>query len=110
MQPALRMYRWALEADPTSVPVLNNMAWHLATDGDPNVSDPRQAIEYATTAAELTKYRSPAILDTLAVSYAAANQLDRARSVIEKAIELARQEGQTEMVERLEAKRLEWND
>ena len=31
LQQAMQMYRWALEANPKSVAVLNNMAWHLAT-------------------------------------------------------------------------------
>ena len=107
VQPALQMYRWALEIDPNDVPVLNNLAWHLATHDDPSLQDPQEAIRHAESAARLTEYRSAAILDTLATSYAAAQQVRRARITFEQAIEQARRQGQIDLAQRLEAKRAE---
>ncbi|MHC4092362.1 MAG: tetratricopeptide repeat protein [Planctomycetota bacterium] len=68
---------------------LNDMAWILATHPDAKVRDERQALELAQRAAELAKYRDPAILDTLAAAYAAAGQFDRAVAVAERGLESA---------------------
>ena len=102
---ALQMYRWALEVDPNSIPVLNNMAWHLATNKDPALRDPQSAIRQAELAARLTKYQSASILDTLAVCYATAEQFDRARETFDRAIQLALDAGQHDLAERLKTKR-----
>lgn len=102
--PALQLYRWALDVDPDNVPVLNNLAWHLATHADPSVRDPKTAIGHAESAARLTQYGSVAILDTLATCYAAAQQLDLAEKTLEQAIGLAQESGQLDSAMRLEAK------
>ncbi|MDG2383907.1 MAG: ASPIC/UnbV domain-containing protein [Pirellulaceae bacterium] len=105
LEQALEMYRKALEADPKAVPVLNNMAWHLATHPDPSQRDPQLAIQQAEAAAKLTNYRVASILDTLATAYEAAEQSDQARATLDRAIEIAQQREQTELVTRLKAKR-----
>jgi tetratricopeptide (TPR) repeat protein len=104
---ALEMYRAALQVDPQSVAVLNNMAWHLATYPDAAQRNPAEAVRHAQEAAKLTGYRAAAILDTLAASYAAAGQTAEARQTLDQAIALAEQQGQTQLAERLRARRSE---
>ena len=68
---------------------LTHMAWILATHPDAAVRDPQEAIQLAKRAAELTGYRSPAVLDTLAATWAAAGDFDRARRTAQAALALA---------------------
>jgi Zn-dependent protease with chaperone function len=60
-------YERSLALKPENPPVMNNLAWLLATSEDPELRDPPRALELARRAAEL----QPAayILDTLAESY-----------------------------------------
>ncbi|MHC4621593.1 MAG: tetratricopeptide repeat protein, partial [Planctomycetota bacterium] len=59
-----------LRLDPESVDVMNTLAWHKATQGNSNFRDPNEALRLAVRACELTNYRQPEALDTLAAAYA----------------------------------------
>jgi len=51
---------------PESADGLNQLAWLLLTADTPKLRDPLRALELATKAAKLTRYKNAAILDTLA--------------------------------------------
>ena len=70
----------------TLVGVLNNYAWVLATSPEDDLRDGKKAIELATEAAELTKFKEAYILSTLASGYAENGEFDTALEWIEKAI------------------------
>ncbi len=86
---ALAHYREALRVKPDDVLSLNNLAWFLATSKFERDRDPQLAVRYAERAAEQTEFLSPGILDTLAVSYAAAGRFPRAVAVAEQGIGIA---------------------
>jgi len=67
---AWTFFQHALAENPDSVPMLNNVAWYLATD--PPVGAERcEALRLAQRAHELSGDGLPALLDTLAAAYAA---------------------------------------
>ena len=72
----------------------NNLAWTLATKD----IDPVRAVTLARRACDLTRNRAVPYLDTLAVAYAANGQFDEAIGTIQSAIDLARSNGQTELI------------
>ena len=68
--------------------LLNNLAWVLSTSPDDDLRDGERAIELATDAAEITEYKAPHILSTLAAGYAEAGDFDKAKEWIRKGIEV----------------------
>lgn len=82
-------FRQALQARPGWELPLNGLAQILATHYDPQVRDANEAIALAEQAAEATKYQNATILDTLAISYAAAGQFGKAVETAQKALDLA---------------------
>ncbi len=101
MEPALRLYRAALAVDPDNVPLMNNLAWYLATHSDARFRNGAEAIQWAEKAAQKTRYQAISILDTLAAAYAEGGQPDKAVATVHRAIELAKAEGRTELLENL---------
>ena len=87
---AIGHWRRALEISPRSAVLLNDLSWTLATDDNPLVRKPGEAISLAKRAAALTKHRHPPILDTLAAAYAAAGQYEDAVATAQQAIDLAK--------------------
>jgi tetratricopeptide (TPR) repeat protein len=69
---AIADYEKSLKIDPKDTGVLNNLAWVLATSKDDKVRDGKKSIEYGKQACELTEYKKPHILSTLASGYAEA--------------------------------------
>lgn len=70
---------------------LNNEAWVLATQANPSSARAQKAVVLAELAAELAGRPHVSLLDTLSVAYAAAEQMDKAVSSSEQALELASQ-------------------
>ena len=68
--------------------ILNNFAWVLATSPNERLRDGRRAIELAKTACELTEYKKPHILSTLAAGYAETGDFQTAIRWSEKAVQL----------------------
>jgi tetratricopeptide (TPR) repeat protein len=78
----------AVELDPSSASAYNNLAWILATGPDASVRDGAEAVHYATRACELTDWKDPGNLDTLAAAHAEAGDFESAVRVTQQAIEL----------------------
>ena len=66
---------------------LNSAAWILATDPNPELRDPKAALEFAKKACDLTGGKNAPALDTLAVAYAANGDFDSALRWQAQAIE-----------------------
>jgi tetratricopeptide (TPR) repeat protein len=65
------------------------MAYILATHPDPKIRDVKTAIQLAERASTITGYNNAMILNTLATTYTAAGEYDKAVEYAEKAITLA---------------------
>ena len=97
-EPMVRLLADALERlpdSPSTADMANMLAWGLATCPDAKVRNPPEAVKWAEKACELTKHKSPLLLDTLAASYAAAGRFDDARKWIVEAVKLAKEDGRT---------------
>ena len=83
---AIADFESALKLMPEDTPLLNNLAWVLATSPDDGLRDGERAVELATTACELTDYKMPHILSTLAAAFAESGDFDTAIEWSEKAV------------------------
>ena len=79
----------AVQLDPKDAAAHNSLAWLLATGPQERFRDGKRAIDHATRACELTKWKRSAYLDTLAAAYAEAGKFDKAVEFQQKAVELA---------------------
>jgi tetratricopeptide (TPR) repeat protein len=68
----------ATTLNPNDPSALNNLAWLLATCPKGEVRDGRKAVEHATRACELTGWREPHPLDTLAAAHAECGDFEEA--------------------------------
>ena len=94
---ALQRYDEALRSEPDLPEVLNNLAWLLATAKDDQVRNGADAARYAQRACELTQFKNPLMVGTLAAAYAQAGQFEEARVTTKKAIALAEEAGNPEL-------------
>ena len=86
---------------PDNARVCNNLAWLFAAARDPAIRDSKLALEYALRACELTDYQHANFVDTLAVAQAAGGQFSQAIEMAQKALELAIDSGQEELVDEI---------
>ena len=100
IQPALEHYYKIVQLKPDEVEVLNDLAWILATTGDENLRSPADAVKFARQACELSNYKQPEILNTLAAAYAVGDRFPEAIETAEKAIKLAGPAGKKELAEK----------
>ncbi len=82
--------------------ILNNLSWTLSTSLIADVRDGKRALEHGLEACELTEYKKPHILSTLAAAYAELGQFDKAIEWAEKAVVLG-QESEEPQLEQLKA-------
>jgi serine/threonine-protein kinase len=75
---AEQAYLGAIKALPGWPPACDSLARLLATCPDDKTRDGKRAVEYATMACELTGWKDPACLDTLAAACAEAGQFEEA--------------------------------
>lgn len=98
---ALSSWSRAVELNPDAAPALNNLAWVLAATNDSSARNPAKAVEFALRASKLTNYQDPAVLDVLAVAYAAAGAFPKAIQTAEQALTLAETANQKELANEL---------
>lgn len=95
-----------LKQDPDDVNALNSMAWILATDPDPAIRNPSEAVRLAEKACSLTSRQSASLLDTLAAAYSSSGDKIRAVQTAEEALAVAGKTGdrklEKEITQRLE--------
>jgi tetratricopeptide (TPR) repeat protein len=101
---AVRSFRRALAVDPDARQALFYLATVLATDDDPGLRDPTQAVRMAERLC--SGQTDPAAIEvwTLGTAYAAAGRRFEAAASMDRAARLARQAGQLELALRAEAR------
>jgi serine/threonine protein kinase len=85
LEGAIRACYEAIDAAPIDPIAHNHLAWLLATGPD-RIRDGPLAIKHSTTACDLTDWKLPSLLDTLAVAHAEAGDFDKAVEYQEKAL------------------------
>jgi len=85
---AIKHYRESLRLKPDSPASLNGLSWILATNKEEDFRDGTEAVRLAKRACELTNYRNPETLNTLAAAYAEVGRFTEAVKVAQKAIDL----------------------
>jgi len=78
----------ALQRDPGIPRNYNDLAWFLATCPDATFRNGARAIQYATKACEMTKWKNGEFVDTLAAAYAEAGQFEEAVKSEQQVLEL----------------------
>lgn len=86
---AVADYEIALKEQPENSGILNNLAWVLATSPMDNVRNAKRSIELGTKACEVTEFKRPHILSTLAAGYAEAGDWENAVKWSQKSLEVA---------------------
>ncbi|MDR1959123.1 MAG: tetratricopeptide repeat protein [Planctomycetaceae bacterium] len=86
---AIAEYEKLVKITPEDEGVLNNLSWVLATTPEDSLRDGKRALELAQKSCELTDYKMPHILSTLAAAYAETGDFDEALKWISKGCELA---------------------
>jgi Flp pilus assembly protein TadD len=87
---ALTHLETAFAVNPGDVTVASNLAWVLATSPEKMNRNGYRAVQLAERACKATAYKSPPLLDTLAVAYAETAQFDQAIRTTLQAIEIVR--------------------
>jgi len=99
---AIAQLEKALELQPADIGTENSLAWLLATAPQSSLRNGSAAVELATRASESTGGNDPRILRTLAAAYAQAGLYSNAAQTGRKALQLARAQGQSNLVNTLQ--------
>ncbi len=102
VEEGVRHLREAARMRPDWTEALNDLAWALATHPELTREDPGEAVRLAAHAAQLTGWRDPRVLDTLAEAQRAAGRLDDAEATTRRALPLARAQGRSDLATNLE--------
>src|SRR6185295_17155492 len=86
---ALAEYDRAIEVSPQSAAAYNCRAWFLATAPHDRGRNSKQAVAAARQACELSRWRNPDMVKSLAAAYAADGDFDQAVRWIQEAMRLA---------------------
>jgi tetratricopeptide (TPR) repeat protein len=101
---ALAHWRKGLSLEANHLPVLNQVAWLLATSPDNSIRNGGEAVAYAERALAMAGGDNPEILDTLAAAYAEAGRFSSAARTARRALVLATQQNKQELVPGLKAR------
>ena len=101
---ALSHWRRVLRLEPNHLPVLNQTAWVLATSPDRSVRNGTEAVTLAERATQLSGGQEPAILDSLGAAYAEVGRFPMAVDTAQRALALAKQKNNQQLVEGLTAR------
>jgi tetratricopeptide (TPR) repeat protein len=101
---AITHFDAALRLEPNWIEPMNNLAWFLSASKEITIHNPAKAVSLARRACELTNYKEPRLLDTLAVAYAAAGDFSKAIETAEKALELCQSPEQNTLKEEIESR------
>jgi tetratricopeptide (TPR) repeat protein len=82
---AVSAYEDAVRYDPTFSKAHNDLAWILAAGPD-GVRDGKRAVEHATRACELTRWKEPLYISALAAAWAEAADFDKAVAYQKRAL------------------------
>jgi tetratricopeptide (TPR) repeat protein len=97
---AIEEYRTSLALKPNQLGTLNNLVWILATNPDPQFRDGNEAVKLGERLCDLTKFKQPMFVGTLAAAYAEAGRFGDAIKASENAKSLAAAAGNKELVEK----------
>lgn len=86
--------------NPANLQAMNGLAWMLATAPDPSARDGARAVQIAGSVCNQTHYQNTRFVGTLAAAYAEAGRFDDAIATAQKAIAMAQQDGETELLQR----------
>lgn len=102
-QPDKTILHWkkGIELKPDSVLIMYNLARLLSTYHNAQFRDPEEAIRLARRCCELTEYKDPVLLDTLAGAMASSNRFAEAIAFAEKALLITRSAGDKELTEKI---------
>ena len=98
---AIEDFTEATQLDPKFAAPHNAIAWIKATCHDSRFRGGKKAVQYATKACELTEWKSPAELDTLAAAYAEAGDFTNAVIWAQTSLEIAPASEKQRTTERL---------
>lgn len=87
----LDCYNRAIAAGPDSLLALNNCAWLLATSPDDGIRNGVRAVELAERACQISQWKFPVLMGTLAAAYAEAGRFSDAVAMADRAIAKARE-------------------
>jgi tetratricopeptide (TPR) repeat protein len=96
---AVTEYQAALQLNSNWPPVLNNLAWVLATHPEPRLRNGPEAVRLAKRACELSGRTNLWFLQTLAAAYAETGQFTNAIAAAGEALQLARAAQQPQLME-----------
>jgi rhomboid protease GluP len=85
---AIDHFQQALRLKPDMAVSHNNLAWLYATSEDPQYRNPAQALEHARRAVELSNWKEPIYIDTLAEAFYVSGNPQEAVRVEARALEL----------------------
>jgi tetratricopeptide (TPR) repeat protein len=95
----IAQWRTALQLRPGWLPLMNNLAWTLATCRDPACRNPAEAVRLAEQASAADQ-RNFSFFDTLGAAYAAAGRFPDAAAAARQAVALAEAADQTDAAAR----------